>query len=320
MALDFLSGIFGKKPQIAEYTPVDLSEEQIKALQGDIEAWPQIQQLGSLYQQYMLGAYEKAIPGFKDILALGGKTTQQMLGVAGEELAGEIPEDVKAAVQRSSAFQSLMGGTAGSGMAGALTARDLGLTSLNLIQQGAQLAGQAGNAAQRWAALSGAQLPQGMLVTPQQQAELDMQQNLIKRNVLQQKYNVAAAPDPVMKGLSDIVENLTAAYLGGKVGSIGAGNAPATAAAGNVSGAFGPQMETSFANTDASGNPMGAGGGGYNAGTAAPTAGVAYNPYNLGFNYGAGYPAANVNQYYGGTSPFTDYLNAQGFQQGAFGG
>lgn len=311
--LDFLSPIFGKKPQVADYTPVDMSAEQLKALQGDIAAWPQIQELGSLYQSYMLNAYEEAIPGFKDILKLGGQTTKDMLGQSEQLLHGEIPEDVKQQVQRSSAFQSLMGGTAGSGMASALTARDLGVTSLNLIGQGAQLAGQAGNAAQRWASLSGAELPQGMLVTPQQQAQLDMQQNLIKQATQQTKYNVAAAPDPVAKGLSDIVENLTAAYLGGKVGTIGAGNAQATQAA-----------QSPYAGGAGSFGGAGAGTSWDTAGTTAPapapTAGTAYNPYNAGFDYGVGYPASNPQNYYGGTNPFSDYLYAGAYQQGAFPG
>jgi len=242
--LDFLSPIFGSKPQIADYTPVDLSDEQLKAISANIDNFPEFQKLGNLYQQFMLSQYESAIPGFRDILKMGGETTKQMLDVSSQELAGEIPKDVQEAVQRSSAFQSLMGGTAGSGMAKALTARDLGLTSLDLTQRGAQMAGAAGNAAQRWAGLAQAGGPEGMLVTTQQQANLDMQQNLIKRNIQQQKYNVEAAPDPVAKGLSDIVMYLTGQYLGsmggGGMGGGGggglptAGNAPATSAAGSI--------------------------------------------------------------------------------------
>lgn len=320
--LDFLSPIFGSKPQIADYTPVDMSQEQLDALQGNIAAWPEIQQLGSLYQQYMLDSYEKAIPGFGDILKMGGVTTKEMLGKSEELLKGEIPKDVQEQVQRSSAFQSLIGGTAGSGMAGALTARDLGRTSLDLIGQGADLAGKAGNAAQRWASLSGAQLPEGMLVTPQQQAALDMQQNLIKRNVQQQKYNVDAAPDPVMKGLSDLVANLTAAYLGGMGGGgMGGGGGGKGAPAAMTSQQFG------VSDVSSPGYNVGGGGGGAFGGEGAGSswningnAGYNYNAPNTGYDYGVGYPAANPDQYYGSQSPFSDYLYSSSYQQGAFPG
>jgi hypothetical protein len=242
MAIPILSSIFGTKPQIADYTPLDFSQEQIDALLGDLAAFPKISALGADFQQSYLSELNAAIPGFSDILAMGGDTTKEMLTQASSELQGQIPSDVAAQVQRTSAFQNLLSGAGGS-MASANTARNYGLTSLDLINQGANLAGQAGNAAQRWASLSGAgaatNVMAGMTVTPQQRAQFDMQQNLIKQAVQQAKFNVAAAPDPIAKGLSDIVENLTAAYLGGKVGQIGAGNQQATAATG-----LNPALET----------------------------------------------------------------------------
>lgn len=53
-------------------------------------------------------------------------------------LSGQIPQDVMDQITRSSAYQSLAGGFGpASGMGHSLTARDLGLTSLNLQNQGA---------------------------------------------------------------------------------------------------------------------------------------------------------------------------------------
>lgn len=232
--IPILSDIFGSKPEIAPYTNLNLTDEQMKALMGDLSAFPEISRIGDLFQQSYLAELNAAIPGFSEILAQGGALTAQEEGIAKTELAGQIPADVAEQVTRSSAFQSLMAGTLGGPMGTALTARNLGLTSLDLINQGANLAGQAGNAAQRWASLSGAggagAVMQSMLQTPQQRAQFDMQQNLIQQAIQQARNNVAAAPDPIAKGLSDIVENLTAAYLGGKVGAIGAGNAAATSA------------------------------------------------------------------------------------------
>ena len=270
--IPILSSIFGSKPQIADYTSLDFSQEQLDALMGDLAAFPQISALGADFQKSYLDELNTAIPGFSDILAEGGTLTSQMQKIAGTELSGELPPDVAAQVQRTSAFQNLQSG-AGGGMANANTARNYGLTSLDLINQGANMAGQAGNAAQRWAQLSGAgasaNVMAGMTVTPQQRAEFDKSQNLIKQAVQQAKNNVAAAPNPIMKGLSDIVETLTAAYLGGKVGGpIGAGNAAATSAA-----SLNPALETASPE-----NAIDAGGLGSLFDTAAPSA--------PGINYG----------------------------------
>ncbi len=54
------------------------------------------------------------------------------------DLQGQLPQDVQTQIQNDTAFQALQGGFAGTGMARNLTARDLGLTSLNLQNTGAQ--------------------------------------------------------------------------------------------------------------------------------------------------------------------------------------
>src|SRR5947208_4658536 len=146
---------FGQKPKVAPYKKVSLYQERTKALQENLKAFPEISKLGDQYQQYMVGQYEKLLPGFRDILKSGGATTQEMLDAAAPLLRGEIPKDVQEQIQRTSAYQSLSAGTAGSPMSRGLTARDLGLTSLNLINQGANLQGQAGNAFQRWTGIAG---------------------------------------------------------------------------------------------------------------------------------------------------------------------
>jgi hypothetical protein len=223
---DFLSSIFGSKPEIAPYQPIDFSQEQLDALEGDLAAWPQIQQLGDYFQNSYLQELNQAIPGFSNILKMGGDVTQTMLTNAKQLELGIVPQDVQDAVQRSSAFQNLLSG-GGGGMASANDARNYGLTSLQLMGQGAQLAGQAGNAAQQWAQLSGAgaagNIMQGMLVTPQQQAQLDMQQNLIKQATQQLQYNVNAAPNPALQALNQWVEqvggSIVSSYAGGHGGN-----------------------------------------------------------------------------------------------------
>ena len=222
---------------VAGFDYLNLTEEQRKALEGNIANMPKIEELGNLFQQFYLDQMDTAFGGtgvFRDIMASGGRTTQEMLDTSEEMLHGEVPKDVQEAVQRSSAYQSLMGGYSGSQMSGANAARNLGLTSLAMINQGAGLQAQAGNAAQRWAALSGSGAMANMLITPAQQTDLDLKQAMIKHDIKQQKENIKAQRDPVIGGLSDIVETLTAAYVGSLGGGMGGSkgninNAPASA-------------------------------------------------------------------------------------------
>lgn len=166
--------VFGEKPLVADYTPTDLTEEAGRAAKGNLKNYDDI-----------IALLDRMIPGFSEQQKQGSKNTLSML-------RGEIPEDVQREVQRSSAFRSLMGGYAGSGMSKAVTARDLGLTSLDLMGRGE-------NSAQKWASIAeGAASP--FIVTAPAQGEATFKNNLYKQAVDQFKYNVAAAPDPGAAG------------------------------------------------------------------------------------------------------------------------
>lgn len=175
----------------------------------------------------MASEIDKSIPGYADILKEGGATTKKMLDQAGSFLSGEIPQDVQDQVYRSSAYKSFAGGYGGSQMSGGLAARNLGLTSLDLISRGANLASQGGNAAQLWSHLAGQQTfdPSSMFVTPGQQAAITARNNEMTQATQQFKYNVEAAPDPVASGISNTIMSLVGSYLGGGLGGGGGGAA-----------------------------------------------------------------------------------------------
>jgi hypothetical protein len=222
----FLDEIFGSKPATAPYVPTQLPPEQIKTLKANIAAFPDINQLGSLYEQYMLNEMGTAIPDFSNILASGGQLTEDMINQAASLVSGQVPQDVQDQIMRSDAFTSMLSG-GGPAFDRSLTARDLGLTSLNLIQQGGQLAGEAGNAAQRWAGLASGMImsPSGMMITPLQMATFDMQNRLYEQATQQTRNNIAAAPNPGLQALNQWVEQiggtLIGASLGGGMGGMG---------------------------------------------------------------------------------------------------
>lgn len=195
--------IYGSKPKTAEYDDVNLSAEQKKALEGNLANFGLISQLSQQFADLSTAQMDKLIPGYSGLLKSGGATSQSILDAAAPLLKGEIPQDVQDKVLRSSAYQSLIGGYAGSGMSKALTARDLGLTSLNLLNQGAALATAGSNSAQLWGNMAKGNMmnPGSMMIDPSMQAGVTTQNSIANQAVQQFKYNVAAAPDPVWSGM-----------------------------------------------------------------------------------------------------------------------
>ena len=215
-SIPILSDIFGSKPVLPDFVPTELGPEQIAALQANIAAEPYITSLQDWYGPYVENALAQAGFPIKDLISGGAVLTKQEQAVAQQELSGQVPQDVQDALQRSSAFQNLMGGFAGSSMGGANAARNLGLTSLQLQQQGLQTAQAAGNAAQTWAGLANMTLmnPSSYMVTPAQAISLDQYNKAQQLQLGIARANIAAAPNPIAKGLSDLVAYLTASYIG----------------------------------------------------------------------------------------------------------
>ncbi len=212
------NAVFGSKPDVAPFVPTDLGAEAKKAADANLANQPDIQ-----------AVLEKILPGFGQMISQGSKNTLSLL-------KGEIPQDVQDAVKRQSAYKAFRGGYGGSQMSNALTARDLGLTSLDLTGRGQ-------NSAQQWAAISqGAQAP--YTLSAGQQADVTTRNSLYDQAVKQFSFNVAAAPDPSAAGLFNLTSAIgsTAASfgMGSALGGIGGGRAAQgpVAGGGNYSYAY----------------------------------------------------------------------------------
>lgn len=132
-------------------------------IHGNIDQLPEVgvlsRRVNNLNQSEINRLLGKVLPGYKTMVDLASNNTLSML-------RGELPADVAALIRRTSAGRALIGGFSGSEAASAGTARDLGVTSLNLTTEGS-------NAAQRWISTARSQLmpalfdPTSMLASPQ---------------------------------------------------------------------------------------------------------------------------------------------------------
>jgi hypothetical protein len=211
--MGFLASIFGKTPSVPTYTPVDLGQSQAKSIASNTAALPGIESLVSssnaFNQDQISKMLEKFAPGF-------GAASKQIGANANSELQGDIPTDVSDAIQKSSAAQALTGGFGGSGLSGNLLAKDLGLTSLDLMGIGT-------STEESWTSMVDKMFAPGnmdvssMFISPQQQFQADTTNNENKFNADWLKSQVEAQPSPVASGLFKAFTGTAAleAYGGG---------------------------------------------------------------------------------------------------------
>jgi hypothetical protein len=206
-----LGGLFGgKRPKVPELKPINFEQEQTNAIRQNIAALEPATKLAekttSAEQSLLETQLRRAIPGYDQIVQQAG----QNIGAA---LRGELSPEVSAQVQRSTAGRALSGGFgAGSGFGRSLTARDLGLTSMQIQNQGLA---QAQNFIQQQRAFGMAQpfSVSSMFITPAQRIGAIQQQQSAQYGRDLTAAQVAAAPSPMAQAAQTAFTN-----FGGTVG------------------------------------------------------------------------------------------------------
>lgn len=165
-----IGGLVSGSPSVPDWTNISLGDSASKSTSANLANLPQLENLAgqtNLFNAQQIQQMLGNIPGFTGL-------SNQITDVLGSELRGEIPPDVAAAIQNNAAAQALTGGFGGSGLAGNLTARDLGLTSLNIMQSGL-------SSAESWLGMLDKMYQPGlfnlssMFITPQQEFTAEMQ-------------------------------------------------------------------------------------------------------------------------------------------------
>lgn len=137
-AMQFLGGITTfigalQKGSGPDYEPFDWTASVDKALAYNQRSLPEIEALATevdrFNQQQKIAQLESVVPGYMQKQAKVGD-------IIGSELRGELPPDVLAQMQRSSAAYGVGSGTLGSEFSGYRGLRNLGLSSLELQNKG----------------------------------------------------------------------------------------------------------------------------------------------------------------------------------------
>ena len=201
----------GSKPKVPAFKPIDFAAEQKQAIQqnlGSLEAATDLATKTTAAEQSQLEQQlRRAIPGYDQLIAQAGKNI-------GSNLRGEVSMDVQSQLQRSAAGRALGGGFGGgTGMGRNLSARDFGLTSMQIQNQGLN---QAQNFIQQQRMCGMAQpfSVSSMFVTPGQRIGAMQQQNQQQYGRDLQAAQVAAMPDPTMAAFGSAISTAGGMYGG----------------------------------------------------------------------------------------------------------
>jgi hypothetical protein len=204
----------GSKPKVPAFKPIDFAAEQKQAIQqniGSLESATELATKTTAAEQSQLEAQlRRAIPGYDQLIQQAGKNI-------GANLRGEVSQDVASQLQRFSAGRALSGGYgAGSGVGRNLAARDFGLTSMQIQNQGLA---QAQNFIQQQRTFGMAQpfSISSMFITPGQRIGAMQQQQTAQYNRDMTAAQVAAMPDPTMAAFGSAISTAGGMYGGAKM-------------------------------------------------------------------------------------------------------
>jgi len=202
----------GKKAKVPGFKKVDVEGEQKAAIAGNLSSFDKASELASKAtaadQATLIAQLEKSIPGYQNLISKLSSNIQS-------DLAGTVNPDVEAALQRSSAGKALAGGFGGGSGAGrALSARDFGLTSMQIQNQGFN---KALNFIQNQRSAATVQpfSVANMFVTPNQRLNIALSENQTQFQRDSAAAQVAAQPDPLLSAFGGAFSSLGGTLVGG---------------------------------------------------------------------------------------------------------
>jgi hypothetical protein len=269
------------KPKVPVFNPLDIGKETTDAAKENLAALPSVaefaQKFNELSGDQLRDALEGMLPGYSD---LSSAITQQIKSY----MRGEVPKDVENLLQRRAAERGISIGGQGSEFNENQFLRNLGLTSLQLTQQGL-------DAASRWIGQNASMTPvynmnqaflpiQNRIALREQEKQFSWQRNWLKNQIAAVPWGVEGWAINLADRVESIGYQVVSSYAGMATGG-GMGGGGGGAAMGAMKG----------------GSGGGGGGGGFNFNTPSTDFGPA-------------------NYYPGSVSPYGPSSPSGGYQPG----
>lgn len=182
---------FGRRPEAALYEPINFDDAARNQILQNFYNLDEVNKLVRGGNHYItkdaLKRAEKLIPGYSASMQKMGLNANQLI-------SGQVPSDVLS--QLVSDRAGVSNGVNIPGLAGAATAKDLGLTSLDMIGQGSNLMGKMVSMAETISPRSSYMSPKDYLLSPQERIALEMNQRQLVQQSEQNKNFLEAGADP----------------------------------------------------------------------------------------------------------------------------
>ena len=237
---------FGKVPEHALYSPVNIDKSLMASVAGNQAALPDIQNLifdtNTGITSEALRRAKKLIPGYKQAMKTYGAAGVDLLG-------GRLPfEDVLGIVGDRTALSNTLGTP---GTAGPATLKDLGIKRLDAIQAGGGILKDMVNIAGAISPTGNYALPQNFMLSPTERLRADIEQRQLQQQNQQSGFNLAGSADPGAAAALQLALSQAGQLQGAGTSLIGAGLGRGFGGAGGTKGWSG---NTSYPAT-AYGNP-----------------------------------------------------------------
>lgn len=291
---DLIARAAGTVPKAAMYRPVNLTQEQLAAINGNLS---NLSASKSLSRQTNAAITSDAL---RRIAALvpGYRASMQRLGInANDLLNGRIPvDDVDQIIAKASGRASAIGTP---GTSGPATARDLGLSSLSAQSAGAGMLKDMVSMADAVSPIARYNTPQTNFVSPADRIRAELEQHQLIQQSEQNRNNLEATGDPAARLQLGLQTSGITGYHGGDptLGAVNAGiGSLGSTVLGTVSGGAGGSAGGGGIFSSLMGGGVGGGAkpAGYQSWAQGPQNGTYYVPQS---SYYSGNPGASL-QYF----------------------
>lgn len=219
-----LHSLLSEKPKVPQFKKVDFGAETEDMLAENQENLPAAaafaEEFNRLSGDQLNAALERMLPGYANL-------RDQTTGNINSMLSGKLPTDVENRIERYAAERGINTGTAGSDFGEHAAVRNLGLTSLQLSQQGL-------DSAMRWIESSASRTPTynmaSSFVPIQQRVGIRASENQFQFQRDWLKNKVDAIPEgweaaliTLADNIEEIGSSILSSYAGGAVGGMGGG-------------------------------------------------------------------------------------------------
>lgn len=208
---DFLTAAFGDSlnPEAFLYEKVDLTQSQLDTISGNLKAFPSADKLVDRVNPEIWKNDQARI---RNLMPGYDAAKDSYLGTMRNLQEGELPfSDVADIVAGRAGASGVLNTPGGARNA---TLRDLGLSRMDAMREGNSMFGQFVNISQQISPVEHQMRPQQMFFTPQERAQMDIQQAELDMMGRSQAELARAMPDPAQNALINAEMGIQMASLG----------------------------------------------------------------------------------------------------------